>query len=353
MPQKPIKLLIVDDSRVIRSAIKKIFSKDPQIEVAGEAVNGIDALSKIPEIQPDVITLDINMPKMDGLLTLKHIMIKHPTPTVMISSLTKEGATKTFDALRLGAINFIAKPSNRDKNSIKSQQQNILEKIKLAANINMKHVRLFRTHAQPKTAVKNKSPLERCVVLGASEGGYSALLKIVPQLKPEWPAAYLVVLHAAPAYVDAFVKYLDRHSPIKVERAINGKALKSGTCYLAAGSEYITAVKTKKKLSLRVHPSPFPERRGAINILMLSLSEAMPQQTVGVILSGQEQDGAEGAAEIARVGGEIIIQAPQTCLFKEMPEAAIEMCESGNILPDTYIADAIETYCNKTLNERG
>jgi len=326
MPQKPIKLLIVDDSRVIRSAIKKIFKQDPQVEVAGEASNGEEALAMIPKLQPDVITLDINMPKMDGLLTLKHIMIKYPTPTVMISSLTKEGATKTFDALRLGAINFIAKPSNLDKNSLKSQQQNILEKIKLATNINMKHVRLFRVRTQPHPPTKNKSPLERCVVLGASEGGYSALLKIIPQLKPDWPATYLVILYAAPAYVDAFAKYLNRHSAIKVKRAIDGKALKSGTCYLAAGSEYITALKVKKKLSLRVHPSPFPERRGAINILMLSLSEIMSERTVGIILSGQEQDGAEGVTEIARVGGNVIIQAPQTCLFKEMPETAIRMC---------------------------
>ncbi len=349
MPQKPIKLLIVDDSRIIRTAIKKIFDPDPQIEVVGEAGNGEEALAIIPELQPDVITLDINMPKMDGLLTLKHIMIKHPTPTVMISSLTKEGATKTFDALRLGAINFIAKPSNLNKNSINSQQQNILDKIKLAANINMKHVRLFRARTQLQTTTKKKSPLERCVVLGTSEGGYSALLKIIPQLKPDLPVTYLAILYAAPAYVDAFAKYLNQHSAVKVKRAVDGKVLKSGTCYLAAESEYITAVKVKKKLSLRVHPSPFPKRRGAINILMLSLSEIMSDRTLGIILSGQEQDGAEGVAEIARVGGEVIIQDPQTCLFKEMPETAIRLCESGDILPDTYIAEAIENYCNKTL----
>lgn len=346
----PIKLLVVDDSRLIRTAIKKIFDLDKQFEVVGEAANGKEALAIIPELQPDVITLDINMPEMDGLLTLKHIMIKHPTPTVMISSLTKEGATKTFDALRFGAINFIAKPSQLADNEVKSQQQNILEKVKLAAEVTMKNVRLFRTHKHPPTDIDPTAvDIERCIVFGASEGGYSALLKIIPQLKPDWSAAYLVVLYATPAYVDAFADYLSLHSGINVKRAADGDILQGGTCYLAAGSEYITAVETNQELSLRVHPSPFPERRGAINMLMLSLSEILSDRVTGIILSGEEQDGAEGVKEIIRVGGDVIIQSPQTCLFKEMAQTAITLCKTGKILPDIYIADAIEDYFNKTL----
>lgn len=347
---KPIKLLVVDDSRLIRTAIKKLFDQDVQIKVVGEAANGKEALTMIPKLQPDVITLDINMPEMDGLLTLKHIMIKHPTPTVMISSLTKEGATKTFDALRFGAINFIAKPSQLDGDDVKEQQQNILDKVKLAADVKMKNVRLFRSRKKPLTSPKPTAVgIERSVVFGTSEGGYSALLKIIPQLKPDWAATYIAVLYAAPAYIDAFAHYLNDHSTINVKRATDGETLEGGTCYLAAGSEYITAVEVNQRLSLRVHPSPFPERRGAINMLMLSLSEIMSDHAVGIILSGQEQDGAEGVAEIARVGGDVIIQAPQTCLFKEMAQTAIQLCKSGKILPDIYIADAIEAYFNKTL----
>jgi two-component system chemotaxis response regulator CheB len=214
----------------------------------------------------------------------------------------------------------------------------------------MKNVRLFRTR---KNLLTNPEPtavgIERSVVFGASEGGYSALLKIIPQLKPDWAATYIAVLYAAPAYIDAFANYLNDHSTINVKRATDGETLEGGTCYLAAGSEYITAVEVNQRLSLRVHPSPFPERRGAINMLMLSLSEIMSDHAVGIILSGQEQDGAEGVAEIARVGGDVIIQAPQTCLFKEMAQTAIQLCKSGKILPDIYIADAIEAYFNKTL----
>ncbi|MEA3333191.1 MAG: chemotaxis protein CheB [Pseudomonadota bacterium] len=347
---KPIRLLIVDDSRLIRTAIRKIFDLDAQVKIVGEAANGNEALAIIPKLKPDVITLDINMPKMDGLLTLKHIMIKHPTATVMVSSLTKEGATKTFDALRFGAIDFIAKPSQLEGKGFKTQQQNILEKIKLAAAVQMENIRLSRTRINaPTNNNSTQTEIDRCVVFGASEGGYGAMLKIIPRLKPDLPAAYIGIIYAAPAYVDAFANYLNRHSVINVKRAIEGITLQSGTCYLATGYEYITAVKMNKKLALRVHPSPFPERRGTINILMLSLSEIMSNKTMGVILSGQDQDGAEGVAEIARVGGDVIIQSPQTCLFKEMAQTAIRMCNSGKIVADINIANAIEDYFNKTL----
>jgi two-component system chemotaxis response regulator CheB len=187
------------------------------------------------------------------------------------------------------------------------------------------------------------------VVFGASEGGYSALLKIIPQLKPDTPAVFIAVLYAAPPYVDAFVSYLNRYSAIDVKRATDGTVLQGGTCYLAAGSEYITVVRENQALGLRVHPSPFPARRGAINMLMLSLSEIMAENAVGVILSGQEQDGAEGVIEVSRMGGDVIVQAPETCLFKEMPQTALKLCESCQVIPDIYIADAIDTLLHETL----
>ncbi len=338
--RKPIEVLVVDDSRLIRTVIRKILDSDPGIKVVGEAADGRQALEMIPEVKPEVITLDINMPRLDGISTLKHIMIKHPTPTVMISSLTREGATKTFDALRFGAIDFITKPSQFDGKGIEHQQRVLLDKIKLAANVETGNIRLFRPPAKKKAAAPAPA-IDRCVVLGASEGGYSSLLKIIPQLSPEWPVTYLGVLHVTPLFVDAFVNYLDQNSSIPVRRAVDGVTPKSGTCYLAAGTEYITLVQAGGKLSLRVHPSPFPARRGAVNMLMLSISEIMREHTVGIILSGQEQDGAEGVAEIARVGGQVIIQSPSTCLFKEMPQTAIELCGSARIMPDIEIADAI------------
>ncbi len=348
--RQTIRVLIVDDSRLIRTALKKILTADGQIEVVGEAADGKEALVLIPRLQPDAITLDINMPEMDGLSTLKHIMIKHPTPTVMISSLTTEGATKTFDALRMGAIDFISKPSQMGEAGAQVRQPDIPHIVKLAAAVRIKNVRLFRVWAQPAVAPCLVVPdIKRCVVFGASEGGYSALLKIIPRLKPDSPAAFMAVLHAAPPYVDAFVSYLDLYSSITVKRAIDGMVLQGGTCYLAAGSEYITVVRENQVLGLRVHPSPFPARRGAINMLMLSLSEIMAENAVGVILSGQEQDGAEGVTEISRMDGTVIVQAPETCLFKEMPQMALKLCEFCRVIPDIDIAAAIDTLLYETL----
>jgi two-component system chemotaxis response regulator CheB len=342
--QAPIRLMIVDDSRLIRTVVRQMFDADGQVQVVGEAANGREALELLPDLKPDVITLDIKMPVMDGLSTLKHIMIKRPTPTVMISALTREGATETFDALRFGAIDFMPKPSQRDDASIEDQARRIKSKIKLAAGIKMDNVRLLRTRTPNGTAPADE--IRRVVVLGASEGGYGALLKIIPQLDPGWPAAYLAVLYAADAHIDAFIDYLNQHISLRIQRAVDGTVLRGGTCYLASGAEYVTAVRTTTRIALRVHPSPFPERRGAINMLMLSLSEVTSDKTVAVVLSGRDEDGAEGAAEIARVGGEVMIQNPKTCLFKEMAQAAIRLCRNGRRLNDSEIAPAIKTLFN-------
>jgi len=342
--QKPIGLLIVDDSRLIRAAIRRLFEADGQIQVLGEAANGREALDLLPILKPNVITLDINMPEMDGLSTLKHIMIKHPTPTVMFSALTREGATETFDALRFGAIDFMPKPSQAKGDDITEQERLILQKVKIAAGVEIGAIRMLRpSHRKTPENPPRAMDAEGIVILGASEGGYGALLKIIPQLPPDLPAAYMVILYATPAHVEAFADYLNANSAIAVQRAIDGQPIKGGTCYLAAGSEYVSLHVTHGRMTMHVNPSPFPERRGAINMLMLSVSEIMQNQTIGVILSGKGNDSAEGSAEIRRVGGTVIMQDPRTCLFQEMVQAALKAGKADHICSDQDIAIAIKT----------
>lgn len=342
--QKPIGLLIVDDSRLIRLAIRRLFEADGQIQVLGEAANGREALELLPHLKPDVITLDINMPELDGLSTLKHIMIKHPTPTVMFSALTEEGAIETFDALRFGAIDFMPKPSQSKSNDIAKQERLILQKVKIAAGVEIGAIRMLRTSHQKKQ--ENPARMidaEGIVVLGASEGGYGTLLKIIPQLSPDLPAAYIVILYATPAHVEAFADYLNANSAIAVQRAIDGQPIQGGTCYLATGSEYTSLNLTDGRMTMQINPSPFPDRRGAINMLMLSASEIMRNQTIGVVLSGKGNDGAEGSAEIRRVGGTVIMQDPRTCLFQEMVQASLRNGKADHICSDQDIASAIKT----------
>ena len=342
--QKPIRLLIVDDSRLIRAVVRRLFETDGQVQVVGEAANGREALDLLPRLKPDVITLDINMPVMDGLTTLKHIMIKHPTPTVMFSALTREGATETFDALRFGAIDFMLKPSQSKGDDVAEQERLILQKVKIAAGIEMGAIRLLRT-AHQKKPVRPSGAIdtEGIIVLGASEGGYGALLKIIPQLPSDLPAAYMIILYAAPAHVEAFTDYLNANSAIAVQRALNDEPLQAGTCYLAAGSEYVSLCATDGRIAMQINPSPFPGRRGAINMLMLSASEILQSQTIGIVLSGKGNDGAEGAAEIRRVGGTVIMQDPRTCLFQEMVQAALHTGKADHICSDLEIASAIKT----------
>ncbi len=341
----PYKLLIVDDSKLICRAVSNIFKGQEKFRVVGEAGNGKEALELLPKLNPDVVTLDINMPVMDGLTTLKHIMIKSPRPTVMLSSLTQEGATETFDALKYGAIDFIPKPSRTNGDSIGEQELNIVKKIKLAAEVEIESVQYIRSIPKEKS---DKRPdgieCKGLIAMGASEGGYGALLKIIPQIIPGLPAALLVVIYADPKHVDAFAGYLDSHSFVKVRRAKEGEEIKGGVCYLCSGEEYVTVHSSDNKYNLQISPSPFAERRGSINMLMFSVADVMGMCAAGVILSGSGEDGAEGLAEIIRAGGTAIVQVPKTCLYKEMARTAMDRCEADLVISDVKIASAINEF---------
>ncbi len=337
--KKRIKLLIVDDSKLIRRVIRGILESYDHIRVVGEAGNGVEALEMIPRLNPDVITLDINMPVMSGLTTLKYIMIKYPKPTVMFSALTQEGADITFNALKFGAIDFIPKPSRALDITVDQQKLDIVNKVTLAANVEIKSVRVVR----PKQGVdaentRQRKPCQSIYAIGAAEGGYGVLLKLIPKLRADLPAAFLIVVYAPTIHVDAFTGYLESNSAIKVRRARNDDAIKAGVCYIICGTEYATVAIKEGRAILKVHPSPFPSRKGAINMLMFSIAERFAKRTVGVILSGSGNDGVEGISEISRQGGVSIVQEPGTCLSKEMVQAAMNQCNIDMIVADTQLA---------------
>lgn len=335
----PCKLLVVDDSKIMRQIITELFDSDDRIQVVGEAADGIEALTRVSRLAPDVITLDITMPGMDGLTTLKHLMIRSPKPTVMLSNLTREGARTTFDALRYGAVDFITKPTRLDGGGLEEQAQDIIAKVNLAAAVALESVCYIRAMPHDKAATPTAPRrCDRLVAFGAAEGGYGALLKIIPRLPPELTAAYLAVLYAAPPHVESFARYLDDYSGVRVKRAVDGEPVEAGVCYLGAGVEYLTVVTRNGRLVLQVHPAPFASRRGSIDRLMFSVAEAMKGQAVGVILSGSGEDGSEGLEEIHRVGGIAIVQIPQSCLHKGMAHAALARCHPDVVLSDGKIA---------------
>ena len=338
-----IKLLIVDDSKVIRDAIVDIASYDSNIQVVAEAVNGAEAIEAVAQYKPDVITLDVSMPVMGGISALKHIMIKNPCPTVMLSSLTLEGARVAFDALRFGAVGFIGKPSALEDTDLSEQEAEIRSKIEYASAVEVdaiKYIRETPAHLSHNPEFEVSQP-DRIIAMGAAEGGYGALLKIIPHLNSNVPYSYLVTMYAAREHVDAFASYLNHFSNVQVKRAAHDEVLKPGVCYINSGMDYMTVHQQADDYTLHVSPAPFASRKGAIDMLMFSTAEVMGVQGVGVVLSGLGEDGSEGLEEILHRGGMGIMQDPRTCMCKHMVQAAMNINERGNVVPDKEIAPFI------------
>ncbi len=337
-----LRLLIVDDSKLMRDAIVGMFADDEDIMIE-EAADGLEALVLLDRFNPDVVTLDINMPGLDGIGTLKRMMIEHPVPTVMLSSLAQEGAKITFDALRYGAVDFISKPSALADISLEDQAEEIRGRVKYAADVELGAIKYIRNEAKKDEAVfdVSDSQCKQIVVMGAAEGGYGALLKIIPQLSADADAAYLVSLHVASEFVDAFISYLNTCSNVPVKRAIHNEALRPGCCYISSGADYMSVHNEVDVFRLHITPAPFANRRGAIDMLLFSTAEAIGDQAIGVILSGLGEDGAEGLEEVIRVGGIAIVQDPDTCFCKEMVQMALERSQIEFIEADVSIGTSI------------
>lgn len=341
-----IKILIVDDSKLMRKAVRDIFAGNSGMEVVGEAGNGSEALRLIPTLNPDVIVLDVNMPVMDGITTLKHMMIKNPIPTVMLSTLTRDGAEVTFDSLKYGAVDFLTKPSALD-GDLPGQMAEIAEKIAIAAGVKPGAMQYIRPAAKGVSGpLFPAGEIKKIVTIGAAEGGYSALLKLIPQLQPDIPAAYLVVLYAAADHLDEFCNYLDQCSAVSVRRATEGSRLETGVCYLGSGEEYLTIREQNGSFLIHLSRAPFSSRRGSIDMLMLSTAELAGNKAVGVVVSGVGDDGAEGLCEIVASGGTAIVQKPQSCLRREMADNALKRCGARIVVADSQIASAINLCCS-------
>jgi len=340
-------VLVVDDSAMMRKVIGGIFGKVSDIRVVGEAGDGQEAMEQVVRLNPDVITLDINMPVMDGITALKHIMIRSPKPVVMCSTLTQEGESITFDALKFGAVDFIHKPSNRQPEKLEAQYHRILQKVRMAADAEISVVGRVRRKNEDilkqRAARPGMRDLKYMVAIGAGEGGYRTLLMLMPFLRADSPAAFLVVLHESTANVDAFTRYLQPEAVLRVQRVRDQQPIKPGVCYMASGDEYVTLAPSPNGWMLHVTQSPFPDRRGSIDMLMFSMAEHLHNRAVGVILTGSGRDGAEGIMEVVGSGGVGVIQHPDNALHKEMPENAMKHLAEMHLIRDLDMAREIQT----------
>ncbi len=339
-----IRVLVVDDSAIITKGITDILSQDEQIQVVGQAKDGKEAVEKVAHLKPDVVTMDVNMPEMDGLTALKHIMIMQPTPVVMLSAYTQEGAAATFDSLRFGAIDFIAKPSTRQDLSLEVQKKNIVETVKRAANVtisSVQHIRLRQKGKNTRTEGKRLNA-DSVIAMGTALGGYSVLLRILPRFPEDLKAAVLIVQYMPEEVIGTFCEYLNSYSPIPVKPAQDGEIMNNGVCYLCSDSRYMTVLREGAASSIRLNDRPFDfEHRNSFNMLLMSLAEAFGERAIGVVLTGEGVDGLEGAQELKRVGGTIIVQQTDTCLSPEMAGQVIQKGLADRIVPDYLLAQEI------------
>jgi two-component system chemotaxis response regulator CheB len=218
----------------------------------------------------------------------------------------------------------------------------MIRRILLAAGVQMESVRYVRTQTNGGPRISPAPAGIRYVVaVGAAEGGYAALLKMIPNIDARVPASILVQLHADSDHVDAFAAYLNECSSVKVKRTVDGDRLQSGTCYVASGTEYVTLQPDGDNLHLVVHPAPFDDRRGSVNMLMLSVADTMREKAVGIVLTGADEDGVEGIGEIIRNRGRTLIQDPATCLHKQTVLGVLAKYAPTGVMPDAHLADTI------------
>ncbi len=345
---KRLRVLVVDDSAFMRKIISNLINEAPGLEAVGTARDGQDALAKVREFKPDVITLDVEMPRMDGLTFLKRLMADHPIPVVMLSSLTQKNAQTTIQALSLGAVDFVAKPSGTISLDIRKVGDELVRKLKAAAKVNTDNL-LQGTAGQgrrPPARVKDQeqvvvpgSTASRVVVIGASTGGPGALQVVIPSLPGSLAAGVLVVQHMPPGFTRSLAERLDSVSALRVKEAQRGDPIREGSVLVAPGGHHLV-VTPDRTVTLEDSP-PVHGVRPAVDVTLKSAVRVYGGQILGVILTGMGFDGAQGVAQVRRAGGKSIAQDEATCVVYGMPRAVVEMGNADRVLPLDEIGQQI------------
>ncbi len=336
----PVKALIVDDTSVIQKALGKILFRDRNIEVVGYASNGIECLEKIEKYRPDVITLDIEMPLMDGLTTLKHIMIEKPTPTVIVSSMTQTGYI-TFEALRLGVVDFIPKPSGANKLDMATQEKILRDRVKIGSCIKIRNIRRVKFEKQPAPVdfITHDGRPQKIIGIGTSLGGPNTIIRIISSLRPNFDGVVLAMQEIAPEILPSFCSYFNEIAPIKVAPARDGLILKKGTCYMISRTYSVRLCTDKKtgETMLRLKKSI----GGPMDSMFESIAESFGANSMGILLTGIGDDGPCGLKRILEAGGRTIAQEEECCVFPNLVQNALEHGSVQKVLKDDEIPDAI------------
>ncbi len=341
-----IKVLIVDDSALIRKILTDILISDSEISVVGTARNGQEALDKMEALKPDIVTLDIEMPLMDGLTTLKHIVSKYKLPVIMISSLTSEGAELTLKALDEGAVDFLPKPTNIFSLSQFDIKREIIEKIKAGARANS-YAKETVEKSKITKVLQNKLNIkyerfDNIVAIGTSTGGPRALQALIPELPSDINASIVIVQHMPPKFTKSLADRLNSISNIKIKEAEDGDILSRGWGYIAPGDYHMTVVRESSNLVIRLNKEPqVMGLRPTVDKLMESVAKIDGYLKTGIILTGMGSDGTNGVVKMKESGSLTIAQDEATSIVYGMPKSAIATNCIDIILPLNKIANEI------------
>lgn len=343
------KVLIVDDSAVMRQLLTEILSRDPAIEVIGAASDPFIAREKILRLQPDVLTLDVEMPRMDGLTFLEKLMRGHPMPVVMVSSLTERGCETTFRALELGAVDFVTKPKLDVTNGTVDLAAEILEKVKAAAGAKIARRNKPRPAPEPVAPATNGHAAGRSMIrttqkviaVGASTGGTEALREFLEPL-PADSAGIVIVQHMPEKFTRSFAERLDSLCRIRVKEAEDGDRIIPGHALIAPGNYHMEVFRNGAEYRVRTFVSdPVNRHRPSVDVLFHSCAQQLGANAIGVIMTGMGADGARGLLEMHQAGARTIAQDEASCVVFGMPREAIALGAADEVTPLSRIPAAV------------
>jgi two-component system chemotaxis response regulator CheB len=343
-----VRVLVVDDSALMRKLIPLILERDPDIEVVGTAMDGAFALRKIAELQPDVVTLDLEMPRMDGIETLRMIMRSAPLPVIVFSTHSKEGAYSTFKALALGAIDFVAKPRDAAAGHLDPIAYQLIEKIKVAKRAGgPKKLPRFEMEAPPppKKHARVAVPPSRVIAIGISTGGPNALQFLLSQLPADMPATFVVVQHMPEGFTDMFARRLDECCALEVQEAKSGDLLLAGRVLVCPGNRHMMVRRMPRgDMVVLSDGSPINGHRPSVDVLFHSVAQEFGLTAVGILMTGMGEDGAEGLGAIQSAGGMTIAQSEDTCVVGGMPRAAIVKGFANKVVPLEHLGTFLASH---------
>jgi two-component system chemotaxis response regulator CheB len=344
-----LRVLVVDDSALMRKLIPQILVRDPKIEVVGTAMDGLIGLRKIAELRPHVVTLDLEMPRMDGIEMLRQITLKHRVPVIVVSAHTEEGAALTLKALSLGAFDFVTKPQDAASGRMAQIASELALKIKVAASSGApKMIITVPTPKRKDARTFSTQPRwpSRIVGVGVSTGGPNALQYLFAQLPEDFPGCLLVVQHMPEGFTEMFARRLNESSALEVKEAQSGDLLLAGRALICPGNRHMKVVRMEHgDVTILVDQPRVNGHRPSVDVLFHSVAQAFGSKAVAVLMTGMGDDGAAGLGAIQAAGGFTIAQSPDTCIVDSMPRSAIDRGFAAKVIGLPGLASVLQSRC--------